>query len=530
MIEKYAIFFLLPFEHKVLCVYEINSVIRVALNHKLQPNQEVVCISFDDYLHCIKNTNNLPKKVFDINIAMRILCGEPASKYNNENAPWKGISCLGKHINDNVVFAALKSIEKGKYGNYKDWIKNLPIGWEHLLINALKCEHQRLIAELKKEGVFEQFVKVEMELKCVFAKTGIRGIEINTDKLNSKYCELDIEYFKAVKILEIQYGFNVDSQPGKLSFKDIKNYVTEFSSEDFSKKYFWETIEFMQESSEFLKNLLIEYRNRRDLAELERISSSISQNCRIEYDIFGTVSGRILLTRPGIQYLKRTSRDIFIPTEGFEFIYADYAQFEPGILASFSGDNKLMDLYNSGDVYTGLANEIGGACSRKIAKELFLSFIYGMTKDNIRRKIVNKFGDLAGNSADSFFNQFDLVNKWKTEIINAAKINKIVKGPFSYLRRVSSDDTDNDIEHWAPNHFIQSTASGIFKKALCKIATQLKECKMLVPMHDAILLECPVTQTNETRKQIENIMIDCFQETCTGIKVRISFEPFAYDI
>lgn len=529
MTKKYAIFFLLPFESKPLCIYEVNSCIKVEVGHALQPNNELICINYDDYLHCMQNSDYMPAKLFDINVAVRILCGFPAAKFHDDNAPWQGISCLGKHLGTNAYFPAIKAIEKGKFGNYTDWIKTLPDGWEKLLIDALKCEHTRLVKELEREGVLNQYINVDMTLKCVFAKIGIQGITIDHERLYSKYCALDLDYYKAVKTLEIKYKFMVNYRRRNLTFEDIKDFLSEYNPEDFSKKYFWESIELMQESSKFLSNLLTEHRNRWDLAELLRISSSISQNCKIEYDIFGTVSGRILLTRPGIQYLKKTSRDIFSPKEGFVFIYADYVQFEPGILASFSCDTTLIDLYNSGDVYAGLAKEIGVGCTRKIAKELFLSFVYGMNKDNIRRRIIQKFGEIAGNTADVFFSQFTLVDQWKTKIIDEAKLKRIVKGPFAYIRRVSSEDTDRDIERWAPNHVIQSTASGIFKQALCNIATQLTDCRMLVPMHDAILLECPVTQTIERRKQIENIMIDCFQETCPGIKARISFETFSSD-
>lgn len=529
MTKKYVIYFKLPFEQKTLCIYESGSGIVVEEGHKLFADQDVVCLNFDEYVQSISSDTNIPSHLFDINLAVRMLCGLPASRFNGDNAPWKGISCLGKHLSTCPYLSALRSIEKGKMGNYSDWFKELPEGWELLLIEALKQEHNRLVNELKAEGLLDQFLNVEMLLKSKFSMVGVQGIQIDQERLYSKYCSLDYEYFSAVKNLEVTHGFVVTKYNRKLSYEDIKGYIKDFTPKDFSKKYFWDSIEFMQETSEFLRSLLIEHRNRWDLSELLRISSSISDQCRIEYDVFGTVSGRILLNRPGIQYLKRTSRDIFSPQEEFAFVYADYAQFEPGILAWISGDPKLIDLYNKGDVYSGLAEEIGGECTRKIAKEIFLSFVYGMSRGNIRLRIVKNFGDKAGDITDAFFNQFDIVEKWKKYTIEQVRTNKFAKGPFAYIRRVTSEDTISDIERWAPNHIIQSTASGIFKNSLCEISSKIEECRMLVPMHDAILLECPKTQVDKVRRQVSEIMINCFQKTCPGINVRISFSPFALE-
>jgi DNA polymerase I-like protein with 3'-5' exonuclease and polymerase domains len=107
----------------------------------------------------------------------------------------------------------------------------------------------------------------------------------------------------------------------------------------------------------------VENYTKRDLSELLRMTAGIADSCELQYDIIGTISGRILITRPGIQYLKRTSRDIFVPHDGNRFIYADYSQFEPGIMAYLSGDPNLKRAYVEGDLYSNLASIIGTGCS-----------------------------------------------------------------------------------------------------------------------------------------------------------------------
>jgi DNA polymerase I-like protein with 3'-5' exonuclease and polymerase domains len=527
MTNIFAVFLKLPFEKKTLCVYEQRGRVDSREGRQFLKTQKLVCLNLEEYLQSINSGAYVPSTIFDVNTAVRLLNGQPAAKYNRDSTPWKGMSCLGKHFIDNATFKSIKAIENGKFGNYSEWIRTLPGGWARQLINALKKEHSRVITELGTEGLLDRFLNVEMPLVTAFAKEGVQGIQVNQEKLYSKYCQLDSEYYDAVSNLEIKHNFIVDYYSDQLSFSKIQYYIPDYQPEDFSKKYFWESIELMQETSDFLKSLLLEHRNSRDMDELLRISAAISGTCRVEYDIFGTVTGRILLNRPGIQYLKRSSRDIFAPSSRNEFIYADYSQFEPGILAWVSGDRSLIDLYNEGDIYSGLTTEIGHGCTRKVAKEIFLSFVYGMTRDNIRLRITKNFGEEAAASTDAFFDRFVSVDRWKNEIVEEVKRTHVAKGPYCYLRKVSSDDTDNDIARWAPNHIIQSTASGIFKDSLLEIASRFNFCRLLVPMHDAILIECPSSQVAEVRQAVEEIMITCFERTCSGIRARISFSPFS---
>lgn len=526
MTKVFAIFFQLPFEKRTLCIYEINNVIKIEEGYKLISNNEVICINLNDYLNSITETYNIPSRIFDINVAVRMLNGYSKSNFMAENAPWNGISCLGKHFDQNI-FSSFKAVENGKFGNYLDWVKSLPSNWYDLLIKAVKNEYERVVLELQNCGLYEQFTAVEMPLEYIFSCVGNKGIQIDQSKLKSKYLELDKEYYQAIKILEIDYGFKVEKYTKKVNYEDIWKYVKELNQDDFSTKYFWESVELMQKTNQFLKCLLTEHRNRSDINELLRIWSSLSDTCKLSYDIYGTVSGRILVNRPGIQYLKKTSRGIFKPQTGYEFIYADYAQFEPGILAAISDDKLLIDIYNTGDVYLGLASVISKSCTREVAKELFLSFIYGMSNENIKARIVRNFNEKSGELADNFFSQFIGIQEWKKQIVESVKQTGVAKGVFKYLRRVHNDDSERDIARWAPNHIVQSTASGIFKRALVNIVKQVKDCRLLIPMHDAILIECPSEVVGETQKSIERIMLDSFQESCQGVKAKITFDSFS---
>jgi DNA polymerase I-like protein with 3'-5' exonuclease and polymerase domains len=259
------------------------------------------------------------------------------------------------------------------------------------------------------------------------------------------------------------------------------------------------------------------------------MTGGISDRCKLQYDIIGTVSGRILITRPGIQYLKRTSRDIFVPHEGNQFIYADYSQFEPGIMAYLSDDPKLRKAYIEGDLYSNLALAISADCTRDIAKKMFLSYIYGMSIDNIKKSIIKIFGASAGSSIVPFLNEFPDVLKWKNSVVEKSFKDKIAVGLTGYIRHFSEDDHKSEIARWAPNHVIQSTASGVFKNALVRYLNTTKRGKMLIPMHDAILIEVESEIYEQEQENICACMIESFEAICPGIKCKVHFDNFSLD-
>jgi hypothetical protein len=98
MTKKFAVFFLLPFEKEPLCIFEEGTIVRNEKGHSLDPDQEIVCININDYLHTLISPKDVPKRIFDVNAAVRMLTGFASSKFTESNAPWKGFACLGKHL------------------------------------------------------------------------------------------------------------------------------------------------------------------------------------------------------------------------------------------------------------------------------------------------------------------------------------------------------------------------------------------------------------------------------------------------
>ena len=85
----------------------------------------------------------------------------------------------------------------------------------------------------------------------------------------------------------------------------------------------------------------------------------------------GTTTGRISSNDPNLQNIPQGAglgqefRRAFLATPGFQLLAFDYSQIEMRVLALFSGDEVLTEIFKTGaDVH----NECGGArfpCGRK---------------------------------------------------------------------------------------------------------------------------------------------------------------------
>jgi DNA polymerase I-like protein with 3'-5' exonuclease and polymerase domains len=278
----------------------------------------------------------------------------------------------------------------------------------------------------------------------------------------------------------------------------------------------------------FLKNLATARNSGIDYNALLRYNLDQYDRIYPRFDIVGTVTSRILVESPGFQYLKKTSRSIIVPSKDYSLLYADFAQFEPGIVAHHSKDKNLIELYNKGDIYSELSVALFGDISnRKLSKIIFLSFLYGMSQKNIGRLIEKVSSSEAQANAFSFFDKFDTLCLWKDKVCEAGKKNGFAETSFGNKRYTKNSDSLSAKElRWIPNQIVQGTASLIFKRSLIELSKKRGCIHFLLPMHDAILVEVPIKNEFEEKKYIEEVFIRNFEAECPEINAKVTFERF----
>lgn len=88
-----------------------------------------------------------------------------------------------------------------------------------------------------------------------------------------------------------------------------------------------------------------------------------SDTMHTNYDVCGTVSGRLAGFRPSVLNMPFSEPDVmrgFVTAPGYRGIHADLASIEPCVLAHYSDDPTLMKVYKEGkgDIYLDLALDI----------------------------------------------------------------------------------------------------------------------------------------------------------------------------
>lgn len=209
-------------------------------------------------------------------------------------------------------------------------------------------------------------------------------------------------------------------------------------------------------------------------------------------------------------------------------MYIDYDQFEPGIMASISDYQCLIEMYNNGDIYAQLAVLLFGTNQkRKLAKILFLSYMYGMRRDKLLWVIERLAGAQSKEEACSFFNRFNALEKWKSKLFESVKEDGYASSKMGNSRYIhNKGELTRDEERWIPSQVVQGTASLIFKLSIIKLQKDADFVRFLIPMHDGILIQVPIGQCILAQKMVENTFCGVFRDLCPQINARISFESF----
>ena len=185
-------------------------------------------------------------------------------------------------------------------------------------------------------------------------------------------------------------------------------------------------------------------------------------------------------------------------------------------MGALSEDEKMIELFSSGDLYAFVAEKIFADISkRKAAKRLFLSYAYGMKRKNLIDAAVG-FG-AQRDSAKNFFNQFSRFEQWKLEIWSEFYKNGRIGTNFgNFLSRVGSQELTEKEKRSAVSQVVQGTASLIFKKALLRLSL-LSHVELKVPMHDAVLFQHPADfDPQEVAALFANAMTEHFGGKING--------------
>ena len=346
-------------------------------------------------------------------------------------------------IVDLESFDKQMSQEGKEFRNFKKWTAIQSLKHHKILDSKFKLTDDNFktymgyLADLyltltqKDELENKRYETIEKKVNQIIYSRQLKGIRVDSKLAKEKCKALEKEIYSIKNTL--QFDHNIYTPEDELFQKDYLE----------TKKYrivqsYEYTFKAKRKSDGVCQLLYKLLRTSRDLKSLIYTTAHFGgkEYTHPYYLGFGTITSRITLRQPSLQNLRKENRDIIIPDKNMKLLHIDYSQFEAGILASLSDDDKLINLYKT-DIYEDLAEkilneeELSDEEKRKEAKIIFYRYMYG--DDTLTQK------------EKDYFYSFQKLNKYRDTINKQIK----TKGSIGTLngnyrrKRVEDDEFDD---------------------------------------------------------------------------------------
>ncbi|MGH7266744.1 MAG: DNA polymerase I, partial [Candidatus Rokuibacteriota bacterium] len=239
-------------------------------------------------------------------------------------------------------------------------------------------------------------------------------------------------------------------------------------------------------------------------------------------------TGRLSSSDPNVQNIPIRNelgmriRRAFIPAEGWRFLSADYSQIELRIFAHLSGEESLLEAFRRGeDIHTRTAAEIlrvpvseVSAEMRRLAKVVNFGILYGISGFGLSQAAKISRED-AQRYIDAYFAAHPRVRAYIERTVGEGRERGYVTtilGRRRYLPELAARNATvrGGAERMAANAPIQGSASDIIKLAMVRLAAALADrglrARMLLQVHDELLVEVPEEERETVRRLVPEIM------------------------
>lgn len=397
----------------------------------------------------------------------------------------------------------------------------------------LKEQMEKILSDYDLEELNRS---VEIPLIEVLAGMEYCGISVNKDlllELQKKYEEKIDKVTKTIYNLAGE-SFNINSpkQLGnilfdKLDLPPIKKTKTGYSTNV-------EVLEKLKDKHEIIEEIL-EYRQITKLKNtyidgLLKIINPATGKIHSHFMQTVASTGRISSTDPNLQNIPirlemgRQLRKVFIAEEGSTFVSADYSQIELRVLAHMSEDENLMNSFHRDeDIHTRTAAEIFDVEFNEVtsemrsnAKAVNFGIVYGISDYGLSENLgISR--KKAQDYIDNYFRKYPKVKSYMDNTVAFAKEKGYVTTLLNRRRYLPDIHARNFnvrsfAERTAMNTPIQGSAADIIKIAMIQVYQQLKEqqlkARLLLQVHDELIVEAPMDEVDKVRKIIRDSMED----------------------
>ena len=430
--------------------------------------------------------------------------------------------------------------EKGQaFGrlSFKDALNEKPEDFlKYCCFEAYVCAQAAVCLQQKlEETQMDRLMReIEMPLTLVLFSMEEEGIRVNPEALkdygealSGKITELEQEIYSEAGC---EFNINSPKQLGEILFEKMglpggKKTKTGYSTAA-------DVLEKLSGEYPVVK-LILEYRGLTKLKSTyaDGLAAYIEDENRIHSTFNQTITatGRISSTEPNLQNipirmeLGRQIRKVFIPKDGYCFMDADYSQIELRVLASMSGDERLIEAYRShADIHRTTASQVFHIpfeevtdLQRRNAKAVNFGIVYGISSFGLSEDLSISRKEAAA-YIEQYFETYPQVKQFIDSLVKDAKKNGYAVTLYGRRRPVPELFSSNFMqrsfgERVAMNSPIQGTAADIIKIAMIRVFERLKKeglkSKLILQVHDELLIETALEEEEQVRMILEEEMV-----------------------
>ena len=470
---------------------------------------------------------------------------------------WDAYEQIRKNFFDVTVAAYLLNPIKGEYpfdNIAKDYLGMMVPAEKELKEDECKLACYKtyvawkaksvLLESLQEQGMDKLFYHMEMPLVFVLYDMEQEGICIDAKALKEYGSQLEGSIVELEKRIHEQAGeeFNINSpkQLGVILFEKLelpngKKTKTGYST-----------------SADVLEGLAGEYPIVADILEYRQLSklkstyadglaNFIDEKGKIHTSFNQTITatGRLSSTEPNLQNipirieLGRLIRKVFHPETGNVFVDSDYSQIELRILAHMSGDERLIEAYNSGqDIHSTTASQVFNVPLEEVtpelrrnAKAVNFGIVYGISAFGLSQDL--KIGRKeAQEYIDRYFATYPKIKEFIDKTVADAKETGKTATIYGRIRPIPELTSSNFMqrqfgERVAMNAPIQGTAADIIKIAMISVHDRLIRegyvSRLILQVHDELLIE-----TKESEKDAVIALLE--EEMHKAAELKVSLE------
>lgn len=401
----------------------------------------------------------------------------------------------------------------------------------------------QLQEEMDARQATSLFQEIEMPLVSVLAEMEMAGISLDLDYLKEMSAELSLSLgtieSKIFEAVGVEFNLNSPQQLSEALFDRLSLVPPDRTQRTSSGFYSTAagTLEAMRGDHPVV-DLVLEYR---ELSKLKNTYvdalplqvNPITGRVHTSYNQAGSVTGRIASSDPNLQNipirteLGRRVRQAFVAEPGNVLLSVDYSQVELRVVAHMSGDEAMLSAFRAEqDIHDATAAAIYNLPIEEVSKEqrnrakgVNFGLIYGMSPFGLSRYTDMTLAE-AEDFVSAYFDQFPGVKKYldgmKTRAADQGYVETLLgrRRYFPGLKTQSNYNIRSREEREAINAPVQGTAADIMKIAMLNVSSALREnelrSRILLQVHDELVLECPLEELNQTAALVSQIMQNAF--------------------